>query len=72
MRNYRGRFLIGVYTLINEGETLIALCENTKEFAKFMNITENNADVILHNLFFGITKYIKMDGKLRTVEFIQL
>lgn len=71
MRNYRGKFLIGVYTLINEGETLIALCENTREFAKYMHITENNADVILHNLFYGITKYIKMNGKLRKVEFIE-
>ena len=59
MRNYRGRFLIGVYTLINEGETLIALCENTKEFAKFMNITENNADVILR------TDKLIAEGKLQ-------
>lgn len=71
MKKYRGRYLIGVYSLLAEGETLLALCENTKEFAAFMQITENNADVILHNLFYGITQYIKLDGKIRTVSFIE-
>lgn len=69
---YRGRFMIGVYNLLSEGETLLALCENTKEFASFMKITANNADVILHNLWFGVTKYIKINGRLRSVEFIKV
>lgn len=71
MRSYRGRFMIGVYSLLCEGETLIALCENEKEFAKYLNTNQNNADVILHNLFYGVTKYIKLNGKLRKVEFIE-
>lgn len=69
---YRGKFMIGVYNSISEGETLLALCDNTREFASFMQITDNNADVILHNLYYGKTQYIKIDGKFGTVEFIEV
>ena len=72
MKNYRGKFLIGVYSLISEGETLLALCDNTREFAKFLKVSYNDASTILKNIFDGKHKFIKLDGKLRTVEFIEL
>lgn len=72
MRNYRGRFLIGVYSLLSEGETLLALCDNVKEFAEYLKVKESNARVILQNLYTNKHKYIKLNGKLRTVEFIEL
>jgi len=69
---YRGRFMIAIYNLITEGETLLALCDNPREFAMFMKITENDAWVILSNLFSRKTKFVKISGKLRTVEFIEV
>lgn len=71
MKKYKGKYMIGVYSLLHEGETLLALCDNITEFANYMNISKNNATVILHKLYNGITKYIKMDGRLRSVEFIK-
>ena len=72
MKYYRGKFMIGVYSLLHEGETLLALCDNVKEFAQFLKISENNARVTLTHLYTGFTKYIKLNGKLRKVEFIEL
>lgn len=72
MKYYKGRFLIGVYSLLQEGETLLALCDNIKEFANYLNVTYNDAKVKLVYLYKGKTKYIKFNGKLRTVEFIEV
>lgn len=69
---YRGKYSIAVYSLINEGETLLALCDNYKEFAEFMGTSNASALMILNHLFSGKNKYIKLNGKLRTVEFIKL
>ena len=72
MKYYRGKFMIGVYSLLHEGETLLALCDNVREFADFLNVSENSARVTLTYLYNGLTKYIKLNGKLRKVEFIEL
>jgi len=69
---YRGKFMIGVYSLLEEGETLLALCDNIQEFADLMNITKNNAAVILHKLFINISKNIIYNKKVRKVEFIEV
>lgn len=64
--------MIGVYSLINEGETLLALCDNIKEFAQYLKIKPSNAKVILHHLFNKQSEFIKTGGKLRTVAFIEV
>lgn len=71
MKYYRGKFLIGVYSLLSEGETLLALCDNEKEFAEYLQTTNSSARRILKNLFTKKTNYIKVDGRRRTVEFIE-
>lgn len=72
MKYYRGRFMIGVYSLLHEGETLLALCDNTEEFANFLKTTKNAARMALSDLFNGKRSYIKLNGKIRTVEFIEV
>lgn len=72
MKYYRGRFMIGIYSLLHEGETLLALCESVKEFAEFLDISENCAWASLSQLYSGYKKFIKLNGKLRTVEFIEV
>lgn len=71
-KNYRGKYLIAVYSLLSEGETLLALCDNTKEFADYLETTITSAAMILSNLYNKKIPYIKCRGKLRTVEFIEL
>ncbi len=68
---YRGKYLIGIYSLISEGEQLLALVDNYQEFAKLMNIKPSNAAMILSNLFKHKTNKIIYQGKVRTVEFIE-
>lgn len=72
MKYYRGKFMIGVYSLLSEGETLLALCDNIKEFADLVKITKNNATVILHKLFINSSKNIIYNNKVRNVEFIEV
>lgn len=67
---YRKKYLIGIYTPLSEGETLVALCANTKEFAELMGIKYENATQILHMLFTKQTRCIRFYGKLCSVEFI--
>lgn len=67
---YRKRYLIGVYAPLEEGETLLALLTSIREFAEFMDITYDNAVVILHNLFNHHTSKIRFGGRLCSVEFI--
>ena len=71
MNNYRGKYLIAVYSLLSEGETLLALCENVREFAKYLKVSEKSARVTLTHLFNKNTKFIRLNGKIRTVEFIE-
>jgi len=68
---FKGKYLIGIYSLISEGETLLALVNNHHEFAKLMHIKESNAYMILNNLFYNKTNYIRYQGKIRTVAFIE-
>lgn len=70
-RSYRGKFLIGVYSLIQEGETLLALCDNVKEFASFLKTSESSARVILQNIYKGKIKYVVVNHKFATVELIE-
>ena len=68
---YKGKYLIGVYSLVSEGETLLALVNNIGEFARLMNINYRTALVTLNNLFKNKTNYIRYNGKIRTVAFIE-
>lgn len=67
---YRKHYLIGVYAPLSEGETLLALCNDIKEFAELMGIKRSNATRILHYLFTGQTNAIRFFGKLCSVSFI--
>ena len=70
MKYYRGQYLIAVYASIAEGETLLSLCDNVKEFAKYLKTSVSNARVILQNVFTGESEYIIVGHKRRFVEFI--
>ena len=72
MKLYRGRFMIGIYSLVDEGETLLALCENVREFARLMKINEPCARMILQNAYHGKNKHIVFAKKFRTLEFIDM
>ena len=69
---YRGRFMIGIYSLLHEGETLLNLCDTVQDFAKLMKIREDNARMILQNAFSGKSRYIVYANKIRTVAFISI
>ena len=71
MSLYRNKYLIGVYAPESEGETLLALCANAREFAALMSITVKNAVQILHYLFTKQTSRIRFCGRLCSVEFIE-
>lgn len=68
---YRKKYLIGVYAPVEEGETLLALCSNIKEFAELMEIKYTNAVMILHLLFTRQTSRIRFCHRLCSVEFIR-
>ena len=70
MKLYKNKYLIGVYSPLKDGETLIGLCSNIKEFAEFMKIKTADAGQILRMLFSKQTHYIRFRGILCTVEFI--
>ena len=72
MRYYKGKYLIGIYALKNEGETLLALCENVRELAKVLQTAEYNVRNILSHLKKGTQKYIVFANKLRTLELIDI
>ena len=69
---FRGRFLIGIYASIQEGETLLALCETVDDFAKLMKIKESAARMILLNAYNKKTNHIVFAEKWRTIEFIDI
>ena len=68
---YKNRYMIGIYSLLSEGETLLALVNNHKEFAALLGIKETDASAILSNLFKNKTSYIRFRGRIRTVAFIE-
>ena len=67
---YKKNYLIGIYGSMKDGEPLLGLCENIKEFAELLNINRNTAGVILHKLWNKQTHFIRFNGKLCSVEFI--
>ena len=69
---YRGKFMIAVYSLLREGETLLALCDNTSEFAELTKTNKNSASNCLSKLFLKKTNYIIFNGKIRNVVFIKV
>jgi len=69
---FKNKYLIGIYAPECEGETLLGLCDNAKEFSEFMGITYKNAHDILTKLFLGIRHYIRFCGKICKVEFIDI
>lgn len=70
MKLYKGKYLIGIYAPVEEGETLLALCENIKIFAKLLNIKLGNAQEILRLLFIKKRHFLRFNGKICSVEFI--
>ena len=69
---YKKVYNIAVYSSLNEGETLLALCDNAEEFAKFLKVNINSARAILSKVFHGKTNYIIVNNKIRFVEFLKL
>lgn len=67
---YRGKYLIGVYGPIKDGETLIALCDNGTEFAEFLGIKLTNATMILSKIWNKKCSFIRFQNMCCTVEFI--
>lgn len=67
---YKKNYLIGIYGPIREGEPLLGLCDNIKEFSQLLGINKNTAGVILHKLWNKQTRFIRFNGRLCTVEFI--
>jgi len=68
---YKNKYLIGIYSLLNEGEQLLALVDNATQFAKLMNITYGSASAILSKLFHHKSNSIVYHGRIRTVAFIE-
>ena len=68
---YKNKYLIGVYSLLEEGEQLLALVDNAKEFASLMDVSYNNASAILSKLFHHKANKIVYQGRIRTVAFIE-
>ena len=71
MKLYRNKYLIGIYGPLCEGEPLLALVDNIREFAKLMNIKYTNAKVILNKLWNKHNNFIIYCGRRCTVEFIK-
>ena len=68
---YKGKYLIGIYSLLSEGEQLLVLLDNAREFAKLMNISYNNASAILSKMFNHKADKFIYRGKIRTISFIR-
>ena len=68
---YKNKYMIGIYSLLDEGEQLLALVDNAHEFAKLMEISYHNASTILSKLFAHKTNKIVYRGRIRTVAFIE-
>lgn len=74
MRNnlYKSIYNIAVYGPVKEGETLIALLDNAKEFAEFLKTSENSARAILSKLYNKKAQHLVIDNRMVTVEFLNL
>lgn len=63
---YRNQYIIGIYECKENDDSLIALCDNEREFAEFAGISFNDARVKL--FFFFRNKHNKMRYKGRMCE----
>ena len=71
-RLYKGKYLICVYAPAYEGETLLALCQDIREFAQLTGASWKVAQVALYHMMKGmISNRIRLWGKLCTVEFVE-
>lgn len=68
---FKGKYLIGIYAPIEEGETLLALCDNAWEFSDLMEISYRTAFKILSNIFNKQTNFIRFFGKNCSIAFIE-
>lgn len=69
---YKSRYMIGIYNTKIDDDSLVALCDNHREFAEFLNITENNAKVILSHFFNGKNKLFRYEGRMCEIVFIDI
>ena len=72
MKYYKKKYLIGIYSPISEGETLLALVDNISQFAELMNISYQLANVVLSRIFHKQHNCIRFNRKLCTVQFIDM
>lgn len=68
---YRKEFIIGVYYDYENNDSLIALVDNSREFADFMGITIYNASTILKAAFDKKTTFFRYRGKRAKICFIK-
>ena len=68
---YRNKYLIGIYAPVDQGETLLRLCESTREFANVLGITMDNASTILSLIYNKKHKFIRFEGMCCSGEFIE-
>lgn len=71
MKLYKNKYLIGIYAPVEEGETLLGLCDNSHEFAELLGININESRVLLSRLFNKQRQGLYFYGKLCSVEFIE-
>lgn len=69
---YKRKYLIGIYAPEENGETLLALCESTKDFAEFMEVKLDTASEILRNIFNKKHHYVRFNDMCCGVEFIDM
>lgn len=68
---YKNKYLIGLYRTKPDDDSLVALCDNGREFADTFNISINNALTTLKNAFDGKTKHFRYNGELLEIYFIE-
>ena len=68
---YRKQYLIGIYGPLSDGEPLLALVDNIKEFAQLMQIKYTNAKVILNKVWHHNSNFIIFNRKRCSIEFIK-
>ncbi len=70
-RLFKNEYLIGIYSPLTDGETLLALVDNAHEFADLMKIKYAQAHHTLCKLFKKEINFIRFFGLNCTVEFIK-
>ena len=71
-RLYKGKYLICVYAPAYEGETLLALCQDAREFAELTGASPKVVRATLYYMMKGvISNRIRLFGRICTVEFVE-